>query len=57
MNTSEFDDAWNTATDMDTSPNHPVKVIDADGFVHDIVTVVFDLEDQCFYIRTKWSYE
>lgn len=41
----------------DVSLDQPIRAIDADGFVHELDKVVYDTDDQCFYIRTNWSYE
>ena len=34
--------------------DHPIRVLDADGFIHDIDHVSWDPDDKCFYVHTKF---
>lgn len=46
----------------DADPHQPVdysketvRVIDVDGFTSEPVSLIWNEDDQCFYLRTKWE--
>lgn len=56
MKSSQFEHQFDTAhDDIPVHEDPDVKVVDEDGFVHDVSAVVYDPADRCLYIRTVWK--
>lgn len=41
----------------ETYGGEEIRVLDADGFIHDIDHVSWDPDDKCFYVHTKFMPE
>lgn len=37
--------------------HYPVRVLDADGFVHEIIDMRWSKEDQCYFLLTSYPEE
>ena len=54
MKVNQFSNQLDVAMDQD-SQNTDVRVIDADGFQHEVQGIFYDPEAECIYIRTAWK--